>query len=998
MKADKIHVAIVNEDSGSYYQKKIYHLGNDYLSQLKDTKHYDYVVVPRGVAENGIQKDEYQLVIYIPNNFSNKVMEINNPDPQKLEIQYKMNASNEATKHQCEKIASSMIRDLNRRLTDIYTVGVMGNLYNAQNQVNAIYHRQGQLVNQYQHHLSDPIASYSESFPDLNQQANTINQSNQEMQKGISNATLESCTDSMDQITKMNQTLSDIIKKQSETNHNQAEIVSQLLMVDQKMFDNETTQFLNTMGEQNQSIQQEITQQGDTVYPALKEDFIQYSQQYEDKVNQLNQQLDKDQADSKAKTQQLMTSIRQEYGTETLTLGDVLKKQNPKLFNQLQKQARDVSCLQRLLDELPFTRLPENSLLSEEIKKDIQTSLDQLNQSLDKLKKTGLIMTFHGNKDETSDYDKLQNEMKHMSDDMDKEQTKEIIISNMKQMKGSKWNVQLPENFQLNLSNHHNIKVTSQSNHHYQIELLDNISQLKLPITYHLKDLNNTSAVIKVSYCSSENKMTKQPIRESSDEHDAHLANTDSSSASSPTAESNQQRDPAEMTFQIDISPYFDHWMDFIKEREAMSQIEGKWQERYSQAAQLAGECVESQKKNVVSTVLSVDLDQPLSQLMTQIEQDHLKKETDLQKELNQESDQIQKSKENYTDKLEANLKKMASLNQDIHSQMETLKKLQSKMNQLQKEVPTNTRSEDYTSELKSVSESMTSLGEAVQSSRQQTNDHMKQFDHIHQQFSELDHTIQEVEKGNKGLKTQSSDLQKEFQTELAKSGDFSQSFVKVLNTAYKNGVPNEQLMAFISNPLKGKSNEIINEKTQSYDLTIWVLIVAILSWFVAYVVQSIHYPSSYFSYLKTQRSEQIMKLLIQSILAVVIGCGVAYLSQSHFPLEHSQRLWWFISLGMISWLMILANYNLIHYFSFMGTGISLSCIMIYLMNAYKVIHFNSINALAIFNQVLLDVLLNQATFFLSLLIMGILCILLILIPILFSGRVRLNKVRGEWK
>lgn len=198
VKEDKIHVAMVNEDSGSYYQRKIYHLGNDYLSQLKDTKNYDYVVVPRGIAENGIRKDEYQLVIYIPNNFSNKVMEINNPNPQKLDIQYKINASNEATKHQCEKIATSMIRDLNSRLTDIYTVGVMGNLYNAQNQVNDIYKRQGQLANQYQHNLSDPISSYSESFPDLNQQASTLNKSSQDAQQEMAGTALDGCTSMLD--------------------------------------------------------------------------------------------------------------------------------------------------------------------------------------------------------------------------------------------------------------------------------------------------------------------------------------------------------------------------------------------------------------------------------------------------------------------------------------------------------------------------------------------------------------------------------------------------------------------------------------------------------------------------------------------------------------------------------------------------------------------------------------------------------------------------------
>lgn len=977
VKTDKIHIAIVNEDSGSYYQQKIYHLGKEYLSQLKDTKNYDYVVVPRGVAENGIRKDEYQLVVYIPDNFSNKVMEINNPNPQKLDIQYKINASNESSKHQCEKIATSMIRDLNSRLTDIYTVGVMGNLYNAQNKVNAIYKRQGQLANQYKSNLSDPIVSYSESFPDLNQQTNDLNQSNQEIYKDISKTILDGYMDSLNQIKTLNQSISDLIKKQSETNHNQAEIVSQLLKVDQKMFDKETTQFLNTMDQQNQNIQKVIAQQGDTIYPSLKEDFIRYIEQYEKKIDQLNQQIDKDKEDSKNYNQQLIEEIHKEYGTEKLTLGDILKKQDPNLFQRLKEQSQDISSLQRVVNELPFTELPKDFSFSEDSKVSIQESIDTLKKVIKELEEEGLTVKFEGNDKEMDDYYQLQEEIKNLSDDLEKEQTKEITISNMKQIKGSIFTIQLPKNFELDLSQNDELKMDKLSEGCYQIEVLKDISKLTLPVTYYLKDLNDETSTIKISYRSFVKSVHKKDESSTSDD------TPDNSTSSSET-----ESQSSEMTINIDISPYFDHWKDFIKKKEVMSKLEGKFVERYSQAKQLAEENLKMQENNVIPVVLSIDLDQSLIHLLSKIEIDYQTKESNLQTLLNQENNQFQQNKKDYIGKLETNLKEITSLNQEIRSQMKMLKNLQDKIEQLQKEVPTNTHSEDHTNELKNVSEDMTALGNDVKSTRDQTDHNMSQFDEIHQQFSELDHTIQVVEKGNKGLKTQSSDLQKEFETELSKSGDFNQSFVKILNTAYQDGVPNEQLMDFIANPLKGKSSEIINEKTQSYDLTVWILIMAILAWFIAYIVESIHYPTSYFSYLKTQRSEQIFKSFVQSILAIIIGCGLAYLSQSHFPLDQSQRLWWYISIVMIIWITILINYSLIHYLSFIGTGISLGFVFIYLMNAYQLIHLNSLNVLAISNKVLLDVLLNQLNLFLSLLIMGIGIILLILLPIFIPSKI----------
>ena len=49
-------------------------------------------VVPRGVAESGLKNNNYQLAVFIPTDFSAKIVEADNPDPQKLDIQYKINA------------------------------------------------------------------------------------------------------------------------------------------------------------------------------------------------------------------------------------------------------------------------------------------------------------------------------------------------------------------------------------------------------------------------------------------------------------------------------------------------------------------------------------------------------------------------------------------------------------------------------------------------------------------------------------------------------------------------------------------------------------------------------------------------------------------------------------------------------------------------------------------------------------------------------------------
>ena len=159
-----LHVAVVNEDDGSFYCNKVYLLGRDYINQLKDNSKRDWVMVSRSVAENGLKKDEYQLVIFIPHDFSSKVMDINNPSPDKLNIKYKVNTTNSKDKVECELIAKQMIKDMNQRLTNIYKLNIMGNLYNAQNQVKDIYHRQGNYLINIKHNYHNQLKNIVKLF------------------------------------------------------------------------------------------------------------------------------------------------------------------------------------------------------------------------------------------------------------------------------------------------------------------------------------------------------------------------------------------------------------------------------------------------------------------------------------------------------------------------------------------------------------------------------------------------------------------------------------------------------------------------------------------------------------------------------------------------------------------------------------------------------------------------------------------------------------------
>lgn len=67
-----MNIAFVNEDQGADYSGKNYRFGDAIqTSVLKDTTH-DWATVSRGVAESGLKRDVYNLMIVIPSDFSKK--------------------------------------------------------------------------------------------------------------------------------------------------------------------------------------------------------------------------------------------------------------------------------------------------------------------------------------------------------------------------------------------------------------------------------------------------------------------------------------------------------------------------------------------------------------------------------------------------------------------------------------------------------------------------------------------------------------------------------------------------------------------------------------------------------------------------------------------------------------------------------------------------------------------------------------------------------------
>src|SRR5690625_4932267 len=72
----RMSIALVNEDEGAIFSDHRIIFGDQFSDSInKDSKH-DWYVVSRGVAESGVDRNVYDMMIIIPNYFSEKSLSI----------------------------------------------------------------------------------------------------------------------------------------------------------------------------------------------------------------------------------------------------------------------------------------------------------------------------------------------------------------------------------------------------------------------------------------------------------------------------------------------------------------------------------------------------------------------------------------------------------------------------------------------------------------------------------------------------------------------------------------------------------------------------------------------------------------------------------------------------------------------------------------------------------------------------------------------------------
>lgn len=180
----KLNIALVNEDQNVSNGKESYNLGASYIKSIERDNSQNWSVVSRGTAQNGLNKGDYQLMVIIPNNFSQKLLDVNKANAEQTTISYKVNAKgNLALEKKATEKGKDIVSELNSHLVNMYMASILSNLYTAQENVQAMVNVQSGNISNYQKNLLDSATNFQNIFPALVNQSSSSITANESLKK-----------------------------------------------------------------------------------------------------------------------------------------------------------------------------------------------------------------------------------------------------------------------------------------------------------------------------------------------------------------------------------------------------------------------------------------------------------------------------------------------------------------------------------------------------------------------------------------------------------------------------------------------------------------------------------------------------------------------------------------------------------------------------------------------------------------------------------------------
>ena len=877
----KLNVAIVNEDKPVYVDTKEYNLGASYVKNIERDNSQNWSVVPRGAADSGLESGKYQLVLTIPSDFSEKILDINSINVDKTTINYKVNAQgNLQVENDANKLAKDIVANLNSQLVDMYMASILSNLYTAQKNVQASSQLQATNIGTYRTNLLGTATNSKNLFPTLFSMSSSSVDANQALKKVLESYSqvFEHLDASQINYGKHFEALLEQRKQENST----ADILSQMISKSKDEVHSQVKIYEAILG--NQGTLNSQLGYGDGLPTPTGSAYL--GQSYQELTGNIGQEI-----------QALETNLKLERNKFDQHKRDIQTFVEEKLADYYGVSKKSTITLEQFLNKAGNKDL-------DTVIKSIETQLKLAIEELPQEDFSGHKFTSFGITPITIpkvNYHEVKNIATPTDGttltDLNNLESLAVTSTSAVGKTGTKAKVSWTSDAGLTIDSvfydgkpvtsgqEIDLKTGGAFKIQYSVTSVTPPTSPKPAITISLNDIQAVSApvdVLKIQQAAVSYGQKVQKIASSYDQVNSLL--------SAYKAVNNLRNS--------DLSNALSNiWL------EAITSNLKKYEDSLADSTNASGTSIDGTKKKV---------DQALNNLVN------------LKPELERNRDEV--------------LKTNKDLDAKIQNQYDLYKQLRSKLDDLvTKQSDSASVSGKTDSDLSALSAEYTALLGETSGVKASSQSNIKAAESVNEVLSNFNRELSNAQSSTEKLSQDAESLMTQFNEELTNNGNFVESFVKVLNNAYENGVPNEVLLNFLSNPVAQNSTSV-KATVNVYRPFTWILLLEIISLFTAYLFATQNVIRKVKDKFKLDKlhDTDIMTVGLLSILAVVVGLVVGIVSSAQLHVGREYQPSWVLLIVLAALVLIQGQYLLLKHFRVIGMGLAFFMMIsfVYLSNA----------------------------------------------------------------
>ena len=850
----KLNVAVVNEDRAVKVDKKEYNLGASYVKNLERDDSQNWYIVTRGAADAGLENGKYQLVVTIPSDFSEKVLDVNAISADRTIVTYKVNAAgNQQIENEANSLAKDIIADLNSQLVDMYMASILSNLYTAQQNVQASSEVQITNIGNYRTNLLESAIGSKNIFPTLVSMSASSVEANNSLK-----TTLETYAKAFDDLDNSQATygknFDSLLKQRADDQVNYAAFMKQLMEMDEKVVHDDTQKLYAKLEE----TQKNFTKQLGPTDEVKDVDADNVSQQLQD----LETALETERGQLDVHKQQIKdfvdNKLRTYYGVEegkpitlSAVLGDATTSYDASLKAQIAEAVKALPASQPT--EVKFG-LPVPALDYSTISQ-FGTPQGNGGAELDNLAAAA---------------EKAASSTASPVNSQVGKATLSVTPPTGVTIKTITYNGETVENGQ-------EINLAEGANFNVQFSVANDAAATSVDSSIDIS-LNG----IKV--------------------------------ASAPVNVEDAQKAAAAYGAKVqEISSAYQHVMSLIQAYNSFDELKNK------------------DMSESLSTLLINAINSNLDSY-----QNSLSKSNDGKSQGVKET--LDETISNLKNKIEDVKGTNAKLAEEIGEQLKLYENLQTRMSDISKAQASSTDALAKTdTDLSSLNSEFSSLLSSTSGVKSSSQTNVQAADSVNQIFSSFNRELENAQGTTEKLSANAESLMGQFNKELEDNGNFVESFVKVLNNAYENGVPNEVLLDFLSNPV-AQSSSSVKATVNVYRPFTWILLLEVVSLFTAYLFATqniVRKVKDRFKLNKLQDTD-IMTVGILGFLSLTIGLVIGIVSSMQLHIGKEYVPSWVLLIVVASFVLIQGQYLFLKHLRVMGMGLAFFMIIsfVYLSNA----------------------------------------------------------------